>query len=54
MERVFQEISLGYRELTYRNTLLIDDYPYKCMGNMPYTYILPHPFNNEVDDKTIC
>jgi hypothetical protein len=21
------------------------------MGNMPYSYILPHPFNNEVDDK---
>jgi hypothetical protein len=23
------------------------------MGNMPYSYILPHPFNSEVDDKKL-
>jgi hypothetical protein len=51
MEKVFEEISPGFKELIYRNTLLIDDCLYKCMGNMPYSYILPHPFNSEVDDK---
>jgi len=51
MDKVFQEISPRFRELTYHNTLLIDDCPYKCMGIMPYSYILPHPFNSEVDDK---
>jgi len=51
MDMVFQEISPGFRELTYCNTLLIDDCPYKCVGNVPYFYILLHPFNSEVDDK---
>lgn len=37
--------------MTYHNTLLIDDCPYKCMVNVPYSYILFHLFNNEVDDK---
>jgi hypothetical protein len=51
MDRMFQEISPRFRELTYCNILLIDDCPYKCMGNMPYSNILLHPFNSEVDDK---
>jgi hypothetical protein len=37
MEKVFKKISPRIKELTYRNILLIDDYPYKCMGNMPYS-----------------
>jgi hypothetical protein len=32
-------------------TLFINDFPYKCMGNVPYYYILFEPFNIEVDDK---
>jgi hypothetical protein len=51
MDRVFQEISPRFKELTYCNALLIDEWPYKCMGNLPYFYILPHLFNSEVDDK---
>jgi hypothetical protein len=34
----------------YHNILLIDDCPYKCMGNVPFFYIMLHPFNSEVDD----
>jgi hypothetical protein len=51
MDMVFQEISPRFRKLKYHNTLVIDDCPNKCMGSMPYSYILPHPFNSEVDDK---
>jgi hypothetical protein len=51
MERVFQEISLGFKESIYQNILLIDDCPYKCMGNVPNYYILLHPFNSEINDK---
>jgi hypothetical protein len=49
-EHVFNEINSKLnRPLFYMNTLLIDDYPYKCMGNVPYFYILLEPFNIEVD-----
>jgi hypothetical protein len=51
VDKVFQEISLRFRELTICNILLIDDCPYKCMGNVPYSYIMPYPFNCEVDDN---
>jgi hypothetical protein len=51
MNKVFSDISLGFRELTLNNTLLIDDYPYKCASNVPYSYILPHPFDLEVGDN---
>jgi hypothetical protein len=50
MDRVWKEISLGFRQLGPNNTL-IDDYLYKCMGNVPYSYIMPHPFNNEYNDN---
>jgi len=50
MSRVWEEINLGFRELGPHNTLLIDDCPYKCIGNVPYSYILPHPFDYEVVD----
>jgi len=51
VDKVFQEISPRLKELTYRNILLIDDCPYKCMGDVPYSYIMPYPFNCEVDDN---
>jgi hypothetical protein len=52
MNMVFNEINPKLnRPLSHMNTLLIDDYPYKCMGNVPYFYILLEPFNIEVDDK---
>jgi hypothetical protein len=52
MGRVFNEINPKMnRPLFCMNTLLINDCPYKCMGNVPYYYILLEPFNIEVDDK---
>jgi hypothetical protein len=45
---VFDEIGLKYKQLSLRNSLLINDCPYKCMGNPPFSYILSYPFNNEV------
>ncbi len=50
MSKVWEEINPRFRELGLHNTLLIDDYPCKCIGNVPYSYILPHPFDCEVVD----
>jgi hypothetical protein len=33
------------------NILVIDDCPYKCVGNVSFSYILPHPFDNEIDNN---
>jgi hypothetical protein len=52
MDRVFNEISPKLnRPFFCMNTLFINECPYKCMGNVPYSYILLEPFNIEVDDK---
>jgi len=51
MNKVFSNISNGFQELTPNNTLLIDDHPYKCVSNVPYSYILPHPFDPKVGDN---
>jgi hypothetical protein len=51
LSKVLSNISPGFRELTPNNTLLIVDCPYKCVGNVPYSYILPHPFEIEVEDN---
>jgi hypothetical protein len=51
MNKVLFEISLGFQELIPNNTLLIDDYTYKCVSNVPYSYILPHPFDPKVGDN---
>jgi hypothetical protein len=48
VERVFDELGLNYKQLCPRNSLLINDSPYKCMGNPAFSYILSYPFNNEV------
>ncbi len=45
LDKAFQEISQRFRELTFCNILLIDDCPYKCMGNIPYYCVLPHCHN---------
>ncbi len=50
MNKVFSDISSGFRELTPNNTLLINECPYKCVSNVPYSYILPHPFDQKVGD----
>ncbi len=50
MDMVWKEISLGFRKLG-PNIALIDDYLYKCMGNVPYPYIMPHQFNNEYNSN---
>jgi len=49
MKRIWEEISLTFRSLGPHNTLLIDDCPFKCIGNMPFSYILPMFFNLEVE-----
>jgi hypothetical protein len=51
MQKVWDEVSLGFRSLSPHNTLLIDDYPFKCIGNMPSSYILCLPLNSEVVDS---
>jgi len=40
MNKVFSDIGSGFQELTLNNTLLIDDYPYKCVSNVPHSYLL--------------
>ncbi len=39
LSKVLFDISPRFRELIPSNTLLIDQYPYKCVGNVPYIYI---------------
>jgi hypothetical protein len=45
MQKMWDEVSPRYRSLGPHNTLLINDYPFKCIGNMPSCYILALPFN---------
>ncbi len=47
----FYQISHLSWPLFWHNTLFIDDCPYKCVGNVSFSYILPHPFDNEVDNN---
>jgi hypothetical protein len=51
MKRMWDEVSLTFRSLGPHNTLLIDDCLFKCIGNLPFSYILPFPFNSEVEDN---
>ncbi len=53
MNRVFSNISPRFKPLSINNTLLIDNCPFKCCCNAPGSYILPHPFNNEVDGSKL-
>ncbi len=39
MDKVWREIGIRFRELGFINILLIDDYPYKCLGNVGFN---PH------------
>jgi hypothetical protein len=50
MDMVWKEINPRFRHLG-PNNMLIDDYLYKCMGNVPYSYIMPHPFDSEYKDN---
>jgi hypothetical protein len=51
MSRVCEEINLTFRQLDQFNTLLIDNCLYKCIGNVPFSYILPHPFDSQVEEN---
>jgi hypothetical protein len=51
MNKVFLEINPGFQELSPSNTLLIDDCPNKCVGNVPFSHIIPQPFDLEVEDN---
>jgi hypothetical protein len=51
MDSLWREISRGFRELGLTNILLIDDCLYKCLGNVPYSYIWPHPFDSKKGDN---
>ncbi len=48
MKTMWQEINPRFKQLGPINTLLIDDYTYKCNGNPPFSYILPQPYNHLV------
>jgi hypothetical protein len=49
MKKVWEDISLTFRSLGPHNTLLIDDCPFKCISNMPLSYIMSMSFNLEVE-----
>jgi len=51
MTRMWDEISLGFRPLDPQNTLLINDCPYKCIGNVPFSYILPLTYDSKMEDN---
>jgi hypothetical protein len=34
-----------------QNTLLIDDCPYKCINNVPFSYILPPMYDSKVENN---
>jgi hypothetical protein len=51
MSRMFNEKSPRFRPLSINNTLLIDDCPFKCIGNVTSSYIIPQPFNSEKNDQ---
>jgi hypothetical protein len=46
MKTMWEKMSSRFRELGPNNILLIDDCPYKCIGNPPFSYIMPQPYNN--------
>jgi hypothetical protein len=50
MSMVFNEISPRFRPISMNDILLIDDCPFKCVGNTPSSYIIPQLFNSEKDD----
>jgi hypothetical protein len=52
VKRVWDEVSLTFKSFGPHNTLLIDDCLFKCIGNMPFLYILPFPFNSEAKKTT--
>ncbi len=52
IDKVWVEISPSCsQQLGPTNTLLIDDSPYKCIGNAPFSYIMPNQFDNEVENN---
>ncbi len=51
MDKAWREINLGFRELGPTNILLKRQLSYKCLGNVPYSYILPHPFDGQKEDN---
>jgi hypothetical protein len=52
MSTVFNEISPRFRPWYINNTLLIDDWPLKYLGNAPSSYIIPQMFNMRKMIKT--
>jgi hypothetical protein len=48
---MWEEINPRFKQLGPINTLLIDDYAYKCNGNPPFSYILSQPYNILVSDN---
>ncbi len=50
MTKVWDEISPGFKPLGPQDTLLIDC-PYKCIGNVPFSYILSLTYDSKVQDN---
>jgi len=43
MKKMRDEVSPTFRSIGPHNTLLINDCPFKCTGNMPFSYVLSQP-----------
>ncbi len=42
MNIMFLEFNFEFQKLSLNNTLLIDDYLYKCVGNVPFCISYPN------------
>ncbi len=51
MSKVCEEINLTFKQLDEFNTLLIHNCLYKSIGNVPFSYSLLHPFDNQIEDN---
>jgi hypothetical protein len=51
MNKVFNEISVGCKQLFIQNNLIKSDCPYKCLGNASFSKKYSHPFSNGVEDQ---
>jgi hypothetical protein len=49
MEREWDEVSPTFR--SPHNMLLLNDCPFRYIGNMPFLYILPFLFNFEIENN---
>jgi hypothetical protein len=51
MKRVWDEVNPTFTSLNPHNMLLIENCPFKCIGNITLSYILPFLFNSKVENN---